>query len=105
AAQDEKKIREADRRANSLLVYAIVEPYTFLRNSTRARIQLCYQTQVGKHNEGLNVVQDFAWKPNDLAKPFNAIIDEPMPQGIKKGDAIPIALYRIGHSEDSSRLP
>ena len=27
---------------------------------------------LGKHNEGLNVVQDFAWKPNDLAKPFNA---------------------------------
>ena|SRR5436190_13891864 len=105
AAQDEKRLREADRRADSLLVYAIVEPHTFSRSSTRARVQLCYQSHVGTHNEGLNVVQDFAWKPNDLAKPFNAVIDEPMPQKIKSGDTIPVALYRIGHSDDSSRLP
>jgi hypothetical protein len=36
---------------------------------------------------------------------FNAVIDEPMPQGIEQGKVFPVELYRIGHSEDSSRLP
>jgi len=105
SSQDEKQVRHADRAAESLLIYAIVKPYRFSPTSTHARIQLCYRSEVGSHSEGLNVIHDYGWKPNEFAKPFNAVVDESMPQEIQQGDAIPVALYRIGHSDDSARLP
>jgi hypothetical protein len=59
----------------------------------------------GRHNEGLNVVDDYGWEPNPYVKEFDAVIDEPMPEGIGHGHAVPVALYKIGYSDDSSRLP
>jgi hypothetical protein len=88
-----------------MLIYVIVKPYSFGRASTHARIQECFETSVGHHNEGLNVVQDYQWKPNEYIKPYDAPIDEPMPQSMTKRDVVAVPLYRIGHSEDSARLP
>ena len=34
-----------------------------------------------------------------------ATLDEPMPEYYEEGDVIPVALYRIGHSNDSARHP
>jgi hypothetical protein len=103
--QDDRQLREAAREADKLLIYAIVKPHSFGRVSTHARIRQCFQSEVGHHNEGLNVVPDYAWKTNEDVKAFEAFIDEPMPQSVTKGDAGVVALYRIGHSEDSARLP
>jgi hypothetical protein len=105
AAQDDRVLREANREADKLLINAFIKPYSFGRASTRVRIQQCFKTNVGHHNEGLNVVQDYDCKTNEYVKPFDAVIDEPMPQSMKQGDIVDVALYRIGHSEDSARLP
>jgi hypothetical protein len=105
AAQDDRQLREANREADKLLIYALIKPHSFGRGSTHVRIQECFKTKVGHHNEGLNVVQDYDCKPNDYLKPFHAVIDEPLPQSMEQGDVVTVALYRIGHSEDSARLP
>jgi hypothetical protein len=105
AAQDDRQLREVDREADKLLINVLVKPYSFGRASTHARMQECFKTNVGHHNEGLNVVQDYDCKTNEYVKPFDGVIDEPMPQSIRQGDVVRVSLYRIGHSEDSSRLP
>lgn len=46
---------------------------------------------------------DFAWRK--VGKQFTATLDEAMPEYYEEGDVIPVALYRIGHSNDSSRHP
>ena len=105
AAQDDRQLREANREADKLLINAFIKPYSFGRVSTRVRMQECFKTNVGHHNEGLNVVQDYDCKTNEYIKPFDGVIDEPMPQSIRQGNVVTVSLYRIGHSEDSSRLP
>ena len=105
AARDDQQIRQADQAANNLLIHALIKPYQFSKTSTHVRLQECFRTQTGRHNEGLNVVQDYKWEPSEYVNAFNAVIDEPMPQGIEQGKVFPVELYRIGHSEDSSRLP
>jgi hypothetical protein len=38
-------------------------------------------------------------------KQFTGVIDERMPESFERGDVAPVALYRIGHTDDSSRDP
>jgi len=105
AAQDDRQLKEANREADKLLINALIKPYSFGRTSTHVRMQECFKTNVGHHNEGLNVVQDYDCKTNEYIKPFDGVIDETMPQSIRQGDVVTVSLYRIGYSEDSSRLP
>jgi hypothetical protein len=105
AARDDQQIRQAAQAADNLLIHALIKPYQFSKTSTHVRLQECFRTETGRHNDGLNVVRDYRWEPNEYVAAFNAIIDEPMPQGVEQGKVISVALYRIGHSEDSSRLP
>jgi hypothetical protein len=36
---------------------------------------------------------------------FTGVIDERMPEYLERGDVVPVALYRVGHTDDSSRDP
>ena len=40
-----------------------------------------------------------------MREQFTGVIDERMPESFERGDVAPVALYRIGHTDDSSRDP
>jgi len=40
-----------------------------------------------------------------VGEQFTGVINERMPDYFERGDVAPVAFYRIGHSDDSSRDP
>ena len=93
-----KKVEEnPDRLLQSVMIFAIIKPSHYGRQDTTVSIQEYQKSWVGP------TAYDFEWK--GVGKQFTAAIDEPMPQYYEHGDVIPVALYRIGHTNDSSRYP
>jgi hypothetical protein len=93
-----KKVEENPYRLlQSVMIFAIIKPFHYGREDTTVSIQEYQKFWVGP------TAYDFEWK--QVGKEFTAVIDEPMPQYYENGDVIPVALYRIGHSNDSSRYP
>jgi hypothetical protein len=87
----------ADRSLQSVMIFAVIKPFHYGKNQTVVHLQ-----QYEKYWAG-PTAYDFAWKK--VGKQFTATLDEPMPEYYEEGDVIPVALYRIGHSNDSSRHP
>jgi hypothetical protein len=92
-------IAGAKQNADSLLqqvtIFAIVEPSKYGKERTTAHIQEYAKSGHSFYNS--------EWKK--VGEGFTGVIDEPMPQYYARGDVIPVALYRIGHTDDSSRYP
>src|SRR5207248_2850943 len=82
-------------RASSLLPLPTIEQ--------PRRIQQYVQVQNGYRNEGLNQVPTFKWIP--IGEEFIGVIDERMPDAYEAGGAAVVTLYKIGHTNDSSRRP
>jgi hypothetical protein len=98
AIQNAKKKEEnADRLLQQVMIFAIIKPFHYGREETTVSIREYQKYWVGP------TAYDFEWK--EVGKEFTGVIDEPMPQYYEHGDVIPIALYRMGHSNDSSRYP
>jgi hypothetical protein len=103
--------RQLEKQADSLLpqirIFAIIEPFRFERERTVARIQPYEQYDTGqRHNESassLNYVPVYGWRK--VGEEFTGVIDEHMSERYEKGDTAVVALYKIGHTNDSSRYP
>ena len=92
-----KSEQEEELALRQIRIYAFVKPYSYGREQTTANIQECVQYWKGPS------AYDFEW--SKVGKPFTGVIDEPMPQALENGDVVVVTLYRIGHSDDSSRDP
>jgi hypothetical protein len=87
----------ADRFLQEVRIFAIIKPYIYGQEQTHVHIQ-----QYEKYWEG-PTAYDFNWKK--VGEQFTGVIDERMPESFERGDVAPVALYRIGHTDDSSRDP
>jgi len=92
-----KQDENAVKSLQSVLIFAIIKPFHYGKNETVVYLQQFEKYWVGP------TAYDFAWR--EVGKQFTATLDEPMPEYFEEGDVIPVALYRIGHSNDSSRHP
>jgi hypothetical protein len=87
----------AERFLQQVTIFAIIKPFIYGREQTTAYIQ-----QYEKYWKG-PTAYDFDWRK--VGEQFKGVIDEPMPDYFERGDFAPVALYRIGHSDDTSRDP
>jgi hypothetical protein len=74
-----------------------MKPYIYGKEQTHAYIQ-AYE----KYWEG-PTAYDFNWRK--VGERFTGVIDQRMPDYLERDDVVPVALYRIGHTDDSSRDP
>ena len=102
--------RQLEKQADNLLpkirIFAIIEPFRFEEERTVAWIQPYEQYDTGEeHNEGssLNWVPVYGWR--QVGEKFIGVIDEHMSERYESGDTAVVALYKIGHTNDSSRHP
>jgi hypothetical protein len=87
----------ADGHVQQVMIFAIIKPYIYGERQTTAYIQ-----QYEKYWAG-PTIYDFEWRK--VGEQFTGVIDEPMPQSFETGDSAVVTLYKIGHSDDSSRYP
>jgi hypothetical protein len=92
-----KHEEKADKLVQQAMIFAVIKPFHYGKDQTTAYLQQFEKYWVGP------TAYDFEWKK--VGKEFTAVIDEPMPESYEEGDVIPVALYRIGHSNDGSRHP
>ena len=99
--------QEAQQQAEHLKVYGIIEPFRFEENRTVVWVQLYERYDTGLRQNptstSLELVPVYKWK--EVGDRFVAVIDEPMSQKYESGDQAVMALYKIGHTADSSRDP
>ena len=95
--------KKALARLPSATIRAVVEPFIFGDSRTTVWIRPVTEYEVGHHNEGLNWVPTMQWYYT--GEKYTGVIDEPMPRDYEKGDVAAVTLYKIGHTEDSSRDP
>jgi hypothetical protein len=94
-----RKVQEgnADRFLQQVRIFAIIKPFNYGKEQTTAYIE-----EYEKYWKG-PTAYDFDWRK--VGEKFTGVIDERLPDYFERGDVIPVALYRIGHTDDSSRGP
>jgi len=92
-----KTEQEEELLLRQIRIFAIMKPYIFGKEDTHVYIQ-AYE----KYWQG-PTAHDFNWRK--VGERFTARIDERMPDYLERDDVVPVALYRIGHTDDSSRDP
>ncbi len=92
-----KTEQEEELLLRQIRIFAIMKPYVYGKEQTHAYIQ-AYE----KYWQG-PTAYDFNWRK--VGERFTGVIDQPMPDYLERDDVVPVALYRIGHSDDSSRDP
>ena len=97
-APSKQQDQNADKLLQQVMIFAVVKPFSFGEERTTADIQEYAKYQVPP----LGAFQ-YEWRA--VGKQFTGVIDEPMPRYYEEGDIIPVALYRIGHTNDSRRHP
>jgi hypothetical protein len=111
AAAADHQAQQTEKSAEKLLpqirIFAIIKPFHFGKEQTGARIQPYEQYDTGlTHNEtgtSLNMVPTYDWRK--VGDDFFGVIDEPMSDSYEGGDKAVVTLYKIGHTDDSSRDP
>ena len=78
-------------------ISAVIEPFIYGREQTTAHIQEYQNYWTGP------TAYDFEWRK--VGEKFIGVIDERMPEVFERGNWAVVTLYRIGHSDDSSRDP
>ena len=92
-----KEQQNEDRLLQQITIFAIIKPYVYGQQQTHAHIQ-----QYEKYWKG-PTAYDFDWRK--VGEQFTGVIDERMPDYYESGDVLPVAIYRIGHTDNSSRDP
>ena len=92
-----KTEQEEELLLRQIRIFAIMKPYNYGKEQTHAYIQ-AYE----KYWEG-PTAYDFNWRK--VGERFTGVIDQRMPDYLERDDVVPVALYRIGHTDDSSRDP
>jgi hypothetical protein len=107
---DEVTRSASDRAAKKLqayTIYAVVEPFSFGKEETTAWIQPYVKYDTGQRKNpsstSLDMVPVYEWRKD--GRKFIGVLDEPMKEAYEQGDAVVVALYKIGHTNDSSRHP
>jgi hypothetical protein len=103
--------RQLEKQADNLLpqirIFAIIKPFEFEKERTVARIQPYEQYDTGqRQNEtgsSLNYVPVSGWRK--VGEEFIGVIDEHMSERYESGDTTVVTLYKIGHTNDTSRDP
>ena len=99
--------KQADKVLPQITIFAIIKPFRFGKERTTAWIQPYEQYDTGqKHNEtvpSLNYVPVYGWRK--VGEKFIGVIDERMFERYESGDITVVTLYKIGHTNDSSRDP
>ncbi len=110
ASAADHQAQQAEKSAETLLpqikIFAIIKPFRFERERTVTWIQPYEQYDTGqRHNEGtnLNVVPVYSWR--EVGDKFIGVIDEHMSERYESGDKTVVTLYKIGHTNDTSRDP
>jgi len=110
ASAADHEAQQAEKSAETLLpqikIFAIIKPFRFERERTVTWIQPYEQYDTGqRHNEGtnLNVVPVYSWR--EVGDKFIGVIDEHMSERYESGDKTVVTLYKIGHTNDTSRDP
>jgi len=95
------KTKKQEENAETLLrrirIFAIIKPFIYGEKQTTAHIQEFAQYWKGP------TAYDFDY--TKVGKEFTGVIDEPMPEYFERGDTTIVTLYKMGHSDDSSRDP
>ena len=92
-----KTEQEEELLLREIRIFAIMKPFSYGKEQTHAYIQ-AYE----KYWEG-PTAYDFKWRK--VGEQFTGVIDQRMPDYLERDDVVPVALYRIGHTDDSSRDP
>jgi hypothetical protein len=92
-----KTEQEEELLLRQIRIFAIMKPYIYGKEQTHTYIQ-AYE----KYWEG-PTAYDFNWRK--VGERFTGVIDQRMPDYLERDDVVPVALYRIGHTDDSSRDP
>lgn len=110
ASAADYQARQTEKSAEKLLPqirsFAVIEPFRFEEKRTVAWIQPYEQYDTGRrHNEGtsLNVVPVYSWR--EIGGKFIGVIDEHMSERYESGNKAVVTLYKIGHTDDTSRDP
>lgn len=103
----EKALRYAQQNLGAITIYAIVEPFRFHESHTTAWIQRYERIDTGMRQNpsatSLNMVPVYSWRK--VGRRFVGVIAESMPDNYERGDKTVLALYKLGHTRDSSRDP
>jgi hypothetical protein len=94
-ANAKQEHQDAEKLLQQVMIFAIIKPYIYGKERTTAHIQ-----EYADHGHSF---YDHDWRK--VGGEFTGVIDEPMPQYYESGDTLPVALYKIGHTDDSSRDP
>ena len=94
-ANAKQEHQDAAKLLQQVMIFAIIKPYIYGKERTTAHIQ-----EYADHGHSF---YDHDWRK--VGGEFTGVIDEPMPQYYESGDTLPVALYKIGHTDDSSRDP
>jgi hypothetical protein len=89
--------KQEEGRLGSISIFAIIKPISYGRDYTSATIQEYAQYWQGP------TAYDFNWKK--VGESFTGVIDERMPENYERGSMAVLTLYRIGHTNDSTRAP
>jgi len=92
-ANAKQEHQDTEKLLQQVMIFAIIKPFHYGKERTTASIQ--------EYAKFGHTFYDGQWKK--VGEQFTGVIDEPMPQYYESGDTLPVALYKIGHTDDSSR--
>jgi len=92
-----KEEQELELRLQQIRIFAIIKPFSYGRKDTTGTIQMYEKYWKGP------TAYDFDWR--EVGKTFTGVLDQPMPEYFERGDVVPVAMYKIGHTDDSARDP
>jgi len=94
-ANAKQEHQDTEKLLQQVMIFAIIKPFHYGKERTTAYIQ-----EYAKYGHSF---YNSEWRK--VGKEFTGVIDEPMPQYYEADDVLPVALYKIGHTDDSSRDP
>jgi len=101
-AAERKRASVEAETLDGMAVQATVAPKIFHEKWTMCRIQVFVKKPTGEfENQGLNRIPKFRW--DEEGDEIWGVLDEPMPKGVDGKSLTAETIYRIGHTDDSSR--
>ena len=92
-----KEEQELELRLQQIRIFAIIKPFSYGRKDTTGTIQMYEKYWKGP------TAHDFGWR--EVGETFTGVLDQAMPEYLERGDVVPVAMYKIGHTDDSGRDP
>jgi hypothetical protein len=103
-AEREEAQRQLLRKLDELAIAAVIEPFTFRKESTSAWVQQYKNVVDPLYTGDRNAPGAPTILVEDGSRVFSDI-DEALPSNFGSGDKIHVKLWRIGFTDDSSRNP